>query len=124
MQTDRLNNGRMILNYDNINVIEVVQAADRLEMYFHYRPKLKLEKLKIQREFANAQEMTTFFEKKGLFSLGDYYVNAKNISIVIDGDLNDTNKRIDVTIFFNDGAPLELNIPRDNWNTFKNYRLV
>lgn len=124
MQTDRLNNGRMVLNYDNINVIEVVASADRLEMYYHYRPKLKLEKLKIQREFKTQQEMDSFFSTKGIFRLENYYINAKNVSIAMDGELNDLTKKMDITLFFNDSTPLELNLPRDNWNSFKNHRLV
>lgn len=124
MQTDRLNNGRMVLNYDNINVLEVETSVDRLEIYFHYRPKLKLEKLKIQREFKTQQEMDSFFATKGIFRLENYYINTKNVSIAMDGELNDLTKKMDVSLFFNDSTPLELNLPRDNWNSFKNHRLV
>lgn len=124
MNTDRLDNGRMILNYDNISYIRFVENVDRHELYFPFKIKLKTEEVKISREFATRQEMERSFATKGFFILNDYLINAKAVALTQEGKLNDETKILDLTLHFNNSTLLELKVSRDAWTSFKNHRLV
>lgn len=123
MKTERLDSGKMIVNFDNINVMKFKHHIDRFEIYLQYRPKIKVESIKILKEFVSQRDMEQFFIKKDIFILGEYLINVGKISITTETPV-DEMKMVEITFYFQDSAPLVIRAKRDLWAAFKSYRLV
>jgi len=124
MAMERLNAGKMIINYDNVNYFTYEEDVDRIVTFFHYKPKIKTEKLKIIREFRTLKDAQDTLNKKGFYLIDNTFINIKNVAISYEGAMNIETKKIQVQIFFNNGELLEFHILRDRWNAFKNQRLI
>ena len=53
----RFNNSKQIVAFENINTIRVDKLEDRLALYYEYKPKLKIEEIRIQQDFRNEMEL-------------------------------------------------------------------
>jgi len=121
---ERYHSGKMTVNWENIDYVEVQRDVDRFVVYFLYRPKIKTEKLKILKEFNSLADLREFMTSNNFFELDNYFINVHNYSIVEEVSFNDKNKKFSVILYMKNSAPLMLDIPRNTWSNFKNSRLL
>ena len=74
----RFNNSKQIVAFENINTIRVDKLEDRLALYYEYKPKLKIEEIRIQQDFRNEMELDKYFTPMNFIKLDNYLINYKN----------------------------------------------
>jgi len=124
MKKERLDGGKQIVNYMNIDYLEAVKVDDGIELYYLFRPKIKTEKLKIKKVFNTFTDLSSYMTSLKFFKLGKYYINTFNFSIVDEGELHENNKKQNIILYMKSAQPLELTISKIEWNSFKNSRLI
>ena len=60
---ERLQSGKMTINWNNMDYVEVEKDVDCYIVHYMFRPKIKTEKLKILKEFKTVTLMRDFFQK-------------------------------------------------------------
>ncbi len=122
MIVKRLDGGKQILNFDNIDFIKVKLIDEKYKLYYLYRPKIKTEELEIRRQFKDFAELNAFMLSVNLTKLDEYFINVKNISLV--DEIEIIKNKIKVIIYLKYNQPLELNMRLEEWNNFKNNSLI
>ena len=121
---ERLQSGKMTINWSNVDYVEVVKDVDCYTVNFLFRPKIKTESLKVLKEFKTVMLMRDFFKKERFFEAGNYFINSNNFSVITEDSYNEKTKKNIITFYMRNAAPLELEITRDQWATIKNTQLM
>ena len=120
---ERLNNGSSVIDFTNINYLEFKKNDDIYELYFLYRPKLKMDKVKIQKTFVSLNEMKKFLGDRNFYQFDKYFINVKMVQL-IEEKIIKNSPQIEVIIYSSNFVPLLITTTKNNWLSFKNSRLV
>jgi len=122
MLIKRLDSGKQIINFSNVDFVKVKKIDDELKLFYEYRPKIKTEELEIRRNFQTLAEMDSFMKEVHFSRLDEYYINIHNISVADETPLD--HNKIKVKLYMKYNQPIEIVSKRDIWYNFKNNQLV
>lgn len=121
---ERYSSGKMTVDYNNIDYLIIKEVKDRFEIFYEFRPKIKTELVKLQRDFKSMLELRQFMQKHNFEQLGNYFINMKNYSVIEELSFNDKSKRYDIKFYMKSNIQFTINVARDTWTAFKNSKLL
>ena len=121
---ERYQSGKMIVNFKNVDCVEVVKKDDVYELYYLYKPKIKTEKVKLLKTFTDVALMRKYFGNMNFYSLGNYFINVDNFEIIEELEHDDDKKTQTVKIYMKNTQPITVTLDRTTWQSFKNTRMA
>lgn len=122
---ERLNNGRQIINYKNLNYVKYKKNVEgKFEISFDHKTKLKLVNIKTPRVFNDMTSMINYFQKHNMHPIAGHsmFINTDQILYVDEICFDENTKQFEILIYFGNQITT-LHVMRDSWNNFKNTRL-
>ena len=91
---ERLRSGNLIINYDAFNYLEYQDDA----LWCWYKPKIKMEKVKLDKPYKSQSQAGAFIIPKGFVSVDKYFINKAKVMMIHVNSLEDS--MIEITMFF------------------------
>ena len=117
----RFNNSKQIVAFENINTIRVDKLEDRLALYYEYKPKLKIEEIRIQQDFRNEMELDKYFTPMNFIKLDNYLINYNNVAIVSEDFVKEENI-YNVSFYFSNEVKT-IKFKSEQWQLYKSHKL-
>ena len=117
----RFNNSKQIVAFENINTIRVDKLEDRLALYYEYKPKLKIEEIRIQQDFRNEMELDKYFTPMNFIILDNYLINYNNVAIVSEDFVKEENI-YNVSFYFSNEVKT-IKFKSEQWQLYKSHKL-
>jgi len=120
MRKERLQNGKVYINYVNIDYLEVRAVEGQIKLFYPYRPKLKIEMVELPKSFNTIIDCNKHMIGLEYIKVGQYYINKNRYCIVSEGDLSKRGRKV---TFQMQASTLEVEINENEWLAIKNSKL-
>jgi len=124
MKKEKYNGGQVIVNYKNVDCIETVKVEDDYEIYYLYKSKIKVEKLKLPKIFKDVLTLRKYFNDLGFYNIGNYFINSNNFEVLEELEYDKDLDTQTVKIYMKNTQPIEVTVNRNVWLSFRNTKLA
>ncbi len=101
MKITNYDNSNVRVNFDNINVLDLIKINDHFQLEFNYKEKIKKEIFRIPKKFKDMKELGKLLNPKGFRLFGDKFINVNNACIIKKELVEGTMNFVDVTFIYN-----------------------
>lgn len=117
---ERLDNGSVHVNYDNIDYLEVREVDGRFKLFYPSKPKIKTEKIELPKVFSNLAASHRFMLGVGFIKVQNYYVNKNRYCVVSEGELVKVKRQVTFQMV---SSILVVDMLETEWLQIKNSQL-
>ena len=124
MKIQSYENGKMRVNYNNINSLTVKKVSDYFQLVYTFREKIKLEEKTIIRKFKSNLEIDKLLNGCGFQKFANTYINLGKVSIMEKFPVADSLGKVRVVFYFEALPSIEIIMNKSQLDILENHFLI